>query len=54
MRHFQNNNNNNNNKINEDKLRGKSEHREELESERGHNIVGVPADMYCYGLFITL
>ena len=37
------NNNNNNNKINEDKLRGKSEHREELESERGHNSVGVPA-----------
>ena len=29
--------------INEDKLRGKSEHREELESERGPNIVGVPA-----------
>ena len=37
MRHFQ------KIKINEDKLREKSEHREELESERGHNIVGVPA-----------
>ena len=35
MRHFQ-------KIINEDKLRGKSEHREELESERGPNIVGVP------------
>ena len=40
MRHFQ---KIYNNKINEDKLRGKSEHREELESERGHNIIGVPA-----------
>ena len=37
MRHFQ------KIRINEDKLRGKSEYREELESERGHNIVGVPA-----------
>ena len=35
-------------KINEAKLRGKSEHREELESERGHDIVGVPADRQAF------